>query len=62
MLGAAKGIKYEMGSLVITNIVGEDTPFFFRIELIVNIHNKWCIGVNDVIDKSFDEKNTVIPM
>ena len=50
------GIKYEIGSLLITSIVQEDIPLFSKTEWIVNIRNKWYIGGKDVIPKSFDEK------
>ena len=51
------GIKYEIGSLLITRIVQEDIPLFSKIEWIVNIRNKWYIVGKDVIPKLFAEKH-----
>ena len=50
------GIKYQLGSLLVTSLVQEDIRLFTTVQGILEICRKWYIGSHDVVPESFDLK------
>ena len=50
------GIKYQLGSLLVTSLVQEDIRLFTTVQGILEICRKRYIGSHDVVPESFDLK------
>lgn len=52
----ANGFKYSKSCVLISGMVHEDIPLFYKVEYIVNIRSKWYLGGRDLVPERFDSK------